>query len=70
MCPRVPAHVWAILWIMFEVAVLIGFVLIGIASFRYTPEELQAQAGASCQSARAHNTTHAMARYIPTDVML
>ncbi|KZV71567.1 hypothetical protein PENSPDRAFT_684497 [Peniophora sp. CONT] len=44
LCPGIPSHVWAIIWIMFEVAVLIGFVLIGIVAFKLSPEELQAQA--------------------------
>ena len=32
MYPKTRAHVWAIFWITFEVAVIIGFVLLGIAA--------------------------------------
>ncbi|KAI8996560.1 peptidase M50B-like-domain-containing protein [Trametes punicea] len=43
--PRIPAHVWATLWIIFEIAVLTGFVLLGIAAFKRTPDEMYAEAG-------------------------
>ncbi|KAL1941136.1 hypothetical protein VTO73DRAFT_7348 [Trametes versicolor] len=42
--PRIPAHVWATLWIMFEIAVLTGFVLLGIAAFKRTPQEMYTEA--------------------------
>ena len=42
--PRIPAHVWATLWILFEIAVLIGFVLLGIVAFKRTKEEMYAEA--------------------------
>ncbi|KAI0367055.1 hypothetical protein BV20DRAFT_971167 [Pilatotrama ljubarskyi] len=42
--PRIPAHVWATLWIIFEIAVLTGFVLLGIAAFKRTPDEMYAEA--------------------------
>jgi len=38
--------VWAFIWITFEVAMLIGFVLIGIASFKRTQDQMYAEAGA------------------------
>lgn len=37
--------VWAILWILFEIGVLIGFILIGIAAFKETPSEMATRAG-------------------------
>lgn len=37
--------VWALLWIMFEVAILTGFVLLGVACFKYDPEDMAAKAG-------------------------
>ncbi|TDL23771.1 hypothetical protein BD410DRAFT_787052 [Rickenella mellea] len=42
--PRIPAHVWATFWILFEVGVLIGFIFIGIASFKLTPAQMYVQA--------------------------
>ena len=44
MYPRIQAHVWATLWIIFEIAVIIGFVLIGIVAFKLTSDEMYAQA--------------------------
>ncbi|EJF64240.1 peptidase M50B-like-domain-containing protein [Dichomitus squalens] len=44
MYPKTRAHVWAIFWIAFEVAVIIGFVLLGIAAFKRTPDEMAAEA--------------------------
>ena len=35
------------MWIIFEIAVLTGFVLVGIAAFKRTPEEMYAEAGES-----------------------
>ncbi|THH07010.1 hypothetical protein EW146_g9445 [Bondarzewia mesenterica] len=40
----IPPHGWAIIWILFEVAMLIAFVLIGIVSFKRTQEEMYAEA--------------------------
>ena len=37
--------VWAIFWIVFEAAVITGFVLLGIACFRLSKEQMYAQAG-------------------------
>ncbi|KZT43129.1 hypothetical protein SISSUDRAFT_741838 [Sistotremastrum suecicum HHB10207 ss-3] len=36
--PRISPHVWAFLWILFEVAVLIGFMFLGIAEFKMQAE--------------------------------
>ena len=44
MYPKTRAHVWAIIWIVFEIAVLIGFVFLGIAAFKRTPDEMYAEA--------------------------
>ena len=44
MYPRVPAHIWATLWIIFEIAVLTGFVLLGIVAFKRTKDEMYAEA--------------------------
>ncbi|KAF8494752.1 peptidase M50B-like-domain-containing protein [Hysterangium stoloniferum] len=50
--PRIPAYVlvWAIFWIMFQLAALVGFLFIGIVSFRRTTEQMQAEAGKFLQS--------------------
>ncbi|KIJ55320.1 hypothetical protein M422DRAFT_23924 [Sphaerobolus stellatus SS14] len=42
--PRISSHVWALVWISFQIAVLIAFLFIGIAAFRKTPDELRAEA--------------------------
>ncbi|KAH8093803.1 peptidase M50B-like-domain-containing protein [Cristinia sonorae] len=42
--PRIGAHVWAAIWIVFEIAVLIGFVFLGIVCFKRTKEEMYAEA--------------------------
>lgn len=44
MCPRLQAHVWATLWIIFEIAVLTGFIILGIVAFKRTKEEMYAEA--------------------------
>ncbi|KAM5532351.1 hypothetical protein V8D89_013945 [Ganoderma adspersum] len=44
MFPKTRAHVWAIIWIIFEIAVLIGFVFLGITAFKRTPDEMYAEA--------------------------
>ncbi|KAI9509126.1 peptidase M50B-like-domain-containing protein [Russula earlei] len=40
----VPAHVWAMFWITFQLGALVGFVFIGIASFRLTKDQMYAEA--------------------------
>ncbi len=42
--------VWALLWIIFEVVVLTGFVLLGIACFKFDKDQMYAQAGESDSS--------------------
>jgi len=37
--------VWAIFWIIFQLAALIGFIFIGIVSFKLTEEQMRAEAG-------------------------
>jgi len=44
MFPGVRAHVWATLWILFEIGVLIAFVLLGIVAFKRTNAEMYAEA--------------------------
>ena len=44
MYPKCPAHAWATLWIIFEVGVITGFVILGIAAFKLDPDEMRAQA--------------------------
>jgi hypothetical protein len=40
----IPFHVWAVFWIAFQLAWLVGFVLIGIASFKLTQEQMFVEA--------------------------
>ncbi|KAH9166723.1 hypothetical protein EDB89DRAFT_2002009 [Lactarius sanguifluus] len=40
----IPPHVWAVFWITFQLAWLVGFVLIGIASFKLTPDQMYVEA--------------------------
>ncbi|KAI0923821.1 hypothetical protein AcW1_006677 [Taiwanofungus camphoratus] len=42
--PRIGAHVWASLWILFEIGVLIAFILLGIVAFKRTNEQMYAEA--------------------------
>ncbi|KZP16643.1 hypothetical protein FIBSPDRAFT_957884 [Athelia psychrophila] len=44
MFPRISMHVWALFWILFQIGMLIGFVLIGIASFKLTSDQMDYQA--------------------------
>ncbi|KAI0741881.1 peptidase M50B-like-domain-containing protein [Daedaleopsis nitida] len=44
MYPRIAAHVWATMWIIFEIAVLTGFVILGIVAFKRTKDEMYAEA--------------------------
>ncbi|KAF8636435.1 hypothetical protein AX17_003617 [Amanita inopinata Kibby_2008] len=45
LCPRIGAHIWAIFWVFFELAILAGFVLLGISVFKVSKGEMNAQAG-------------------------
>jgi len=36
--------VWALFWILFEIGVLIGFILLGIAIFKRTPDQMYYEA--------------------------
>jgi len=40
----VPAHVWAMFWIVFQLGSLIGFIFLGIAAFKLTPDQMNAEA--------------------------
>lgn len=42
--PRIGPHIWAILWILFEAAMLVAFVFIGIVGLKRTSEEMAAEA--------------------------
>jgi len=42
--PKIPSHIWATFWIIFEVGVLTGFVLIGIATFKRTTDQMYYEA--------------------------
>ncbi|KAI0073276.1 hypothetical protein K474DRAFT_1678024 [Panus rudis PR-1116 ss-1] len=44
MFPSIGAHVWAFIWMVFEIAVLIGFVLLGITCFKRTPDDMRTEA--------------------------
>ena len=37
--------VWAMFWIVFQLGSLIGFIFLGIAAFKLTPDEMNAEAG-------------------------
>lgn len=39
--------VWALLWIIFEIGILTGFVLLGLACFKLNAQQMYAQAGTS-----------------------
>ncbi|KAF9453521.1 hypothetical protein P691DRAFT_800148 [Macrolepiota fuliginosa MF-IS2] len=42
--PKIPTHVWATFWILFQLGGLAGFALLGIYAFKMTQEEMDAQA--------------------------
>ncbi|XP_006462008.1 hypothetical protein AGABI2DRAFT_223152 [Agaricus bisporus var. bisporus H97] len=42
--PKIPSHVWAIFWILFQFGALAGFALLGIFAFKLNREEMNAQA--------------------------
>jgi len=42
--PRLGPHIWAAIWILFEIAVLAAFVVLGIYAFKLTQAEMDAQA--------------------------
>ncbi|KAH7907359.1 peptidase M50B-like-domain-containing protein [Hygrophoropsis aurantiaca] len=43
--PRISAHLWAILWILFEIGVCISFIFLGLAAFKISPQDMNTQAG-------------------------
>jgi len=44
MYPRIGPHVWAAIWVLFEVAVLAAYCILGIYAFKFTSEQMDAQA--------------------------
>ena len=42
---RSPEIAWGLLWIVFQLAILVGFILLGVTVFKRTPEAMKAQAG-------------------------
>lgn len=42
--PKIGAHVWGLLWILFELVILVGFVLLGLTKFKYTKQQMYDQA--------------------------
>ncbi|KAL0567642.1 hypothetical protein V5O48_014350 [Marasmius crinis-equi] len=42
--PSIGPHIWATIWIFFELGVLAGFSVLGILVFKRTPEEMYAEA--------------------------
>ncbi|TFK71661.1 hypothetical protein BDN72DRAFT_427164 [Pluteus cervinus] len=42
--PKVGPHLWATFWFIFQLGVLGAFVILGIATFKLTPEQMDAQA--------------------------
>ncbi|KAH9970973.1 peptidase M50B-like-domain-containing protein [Lactifluus volemus] len=40
----VPSHVWALFWITFQLGALVGFIFIGLASFKLSQEQMNAEA--------------------------
>ncbi|KZT10074.1 uncharacterized protein LAESUDRAFT_694683 [Laetiporus sulphureus 93-53] len=52
MYPVLPAHIWATVWILFEIGILVSFVLLGIVAFKRTNAQMYAEAGESPNSTR------------------
>jgi hypothetical protein len=61
-------------WIVFQLGSLIGFIFLGIAAFKLTPDEMNAEAG-KFQANPFHQTSHfpvftikkkISARFLPT----
>jgi len=44
--PRIGPHVWAFIWIIFQLGVLAAFSILGIMAFKLTDQEMQAEAAA------------------------
>ncbi|KAI6149837.1 peptidase M50B-like-domain-containing protein [Pisolithus tinctorius] len=44
MFPRLPAHFWACVWIIFEIGICIAFLLLGIVSFKLSDGDMNTQA--------------------------
>ncbi|KAG6813160.1 hypothetical protein H0H92_013567 [Tricholoma furcatifolium] len=42
--PRIGPHIWATIWIIFELGALAGFIVLGIYAFKLTEAEMNAQA--------------------------
>ena len=62
--------VWAIFWILFETGVLIGFVLLGVAVFKRTPDQMRYEAGTSRDTFLPHArwliSPYPTAHFLPT----
>ncbi|GJJ11299.1 hypothetical protein Clacol_005531 [Clathrus columnatus] len=61
--PKVPAHVWAIFWIIFQLGALVGFIFAGIVLFKQTQDEMQQQA-----IFKAHSSQRDIHRAFPLEV--
>lgn len=63
--------VWALFWILFELVVLVGFILLGLTKFKYTKQQMYDQAGMcrSCLSYLQLVLTASLHSPIPSDIM-
>lgn len=66
--PSIGAHLWALLWIIFELGVITGFVLLGIVCFKYDRDQMYAQAGTSSHCLFLPPSSHPSptAEFLPT----
>jgi hypothetical protein len=48
--------VWALFWITFQLGALVGFIFIGLASFKLSQEQMNAEAGKSFESVSRRRT--------------
>ena len=60
---------WAVFWIIFQLCWLVGFVLIGVASFKLTPDQMAVEAGMYLGNALGDTNRRLFflsARFLPT----
>ncbi|KAI0322819.1 peptidase M50B-like-domain-containing protein, partial [Amylostereum chailletii] len=67
--PSIRPHVWTAFWLVFEVAFLIGFVLLGIAVFKRTPAEMRSEAGQTLVICRPSSFDTELCRYFPSNTV-
>lgn len=62
--------VWALLWIIFELGAITGFVLLGVVCFKLSSEQMYAQAGMLHRTLAQHTTSDNRPSRVPAHITI